>query len=320
MSDPLKTYESMLENVVCNLCGSDVFSVVYPARYQDARPESIMETFRSSGDEILVDQLVCCRQCGLQYLTPRLKSDLILTGYSEGIDEAFISQNTARERTFSKSLQLINNLKPQKGKLLDIGTAGGSFLGVAHHLGWDVLGCEPNRWMAEWGSAHYGIDIHPGTIFDMALPDAEFDVVTLWDVLEHTPDPQAVLKECRRILKPDGVIIINYPDIQSLVSRLMGRKWVFLLSVHLYYFTPDTIRAMLTQTGFKVNTFKRHWQSLELGYILFRMQPYIPWLSEFGTKVVEGLRIQNLQIPYWMGQVLVQAHPSETKTSGRILI
>lgn len=307
MPENVERYRAMLEEVACNMCGADDYSVVYPARYGNAQPDEIMETFRSSGDEILVDQLVRCNECGLQYLNPRLKSDLILSGYSQGTDEAFISQNAARERTFAKSLDLIERYKPEKGRLLDVGTAAGAFLGVAHQRGWGVSGCEPNRWMAEWGSNHYGIEICPGTIFDMDLLDAEFDVVTLWDVLEHTPDPQAVLHECRRVLKPGGILIVNYPDIQSAIARLLGRKWVFLLSVHLYYFTPATIRRMLEGTGFKVTRSKLHWQSLELGYILFRMGPYIPWLSRFGTRLANLLRVKHLQIPYWMGQVLVFA-------------
>jgi ubiquinone/menaquinone biosynthesis C-methylase UbiE len=141
----------------------------------------------------------------------------------------------------------------------------------------------------------------------MDLPDDEFDVITLWDVLEHTPNPRNVLDECKRVLKPGGLMIINYPDIESLVARMMGRRWVFLLSVHLYYFTPDTIEKMLRAVGFKVSGTKMHWQSLELGYILFRMKPYISWLSTMGTKIVEGLGMGNLQIPYWMGQMLVFA-------------
>lgn len=311
MSDSAESYQSMLEQVRCNLCGADDYEIVYPARYKEARPEAIMETFRSSGDEILVDQLVRCRQCGLEYLNPRLRSDVIITGYSEGADEAFISQNSARERTFTRSLENIEKLKPAKGRLLDVGTAGGAFPGVAARREWQVLGCEPNRWMAEWGSNHYGIEIKAGTIFDLSTPDSEFDVVTLWDVLEHTPDPMSVLQECRRILKPGGLLVVNYPDIQSLVARLMGRKWVFLLSVHLYYFTPSTLRAMLEKTGFRVARFKRHWQSLELGYILFRMQPYIPWLSRLGTRIVSALKLEHMQIPYWMGQVLVLASPED---------
>ncbi|MBM3145138.1 MAG: class I SAM-dependent methyltransferase [Chloroflexi bacterium] len=309
MSDRVEHYQSLLEIVSCNLCGADDYDVVYPSRYHNAQPDEIMETFRSSGDEILVDQLVRCRGCGLQYLNPRLKSELILAGYGQGTDENFVSQNPARERTFAKSLQLIERLVPQKGRILDIGTASGAFLGVAKRRGWEVAGSEPNRWMAEWGSEHYGIEIQPGTIFDMNLPQAHFDVVTLWDVLEHTPDPTAVLRECRRALKPDGLLIVNYPDISSPIARLMGRRWVFLISVHLYFFTLETIRKILEQSGFRMQRSKMHWQSLELGYILFRMGPYIPWLSKVGTKVVTALGLEHLQIPYWMGQILVLARP-----------
>jgi 2-polyprenyl-3-methyl-5-hydroxy-6-metoxy-1,4-benzoquinol methylase len=315
MSDSSIHYQSMLETVQCNICGADDYEVIYPARYEDAKPGEILETFRSSGDEILVDQLVCCRNCGLQYLTPRLKSDVIIDGYSSGTDEAFISQNAARERTFSKSLKHIERIQPMRGRLLDIGTAGGAFLGVAVKHGWEVFGCEPNRWLARWGSDHYGIRIKPGTIFDMDLDSSFFDVVTLWDVLEHTPDPKRVLIECNRILKPGGLIIVNYPNINSIISRIMGRKWVFLLSVHLYYFSPMTIQRILLETGFEIKKSKRHWQSLELGYILFRMEPYMAGLSKLGKTLVESVGLNNLHIPYWMGQELVVAE-NQKKVEG----
>lgn len=307
MTEQTKQYEEILENVACNLCGSNDYEVVYPPQYEKANPEKIVETFRSSGDEVLIDQLVRCKKCGLQYLNPRIRQELILEGYSGGTDETFISQLEGRERTFEKSLNLIEGLVPGKGKILDIGTAGGSFLGVAKRHGWDVNGCEPSKWLAEWGSNYYGIKVHPGTVFDMKLNDAMFDVVTLWDVLEHTPDPSAVLNECRRILKPGGLLIVNYPDIGSSIAGLMGRKWVFLLSVHIYYFTKGTIRQMLKKTGFEVVKEKKHWQILELGYIFFRMKAYISGLAELGGKALKALRMEKAQIPYWMGQALVIA-------------
>lgn len=307
MVDKIEQYQALLETVICNLCGEDDYDVVHPPKYELARPEEILNTFRSSGDEKLLDQLVRCNNCGFQYLNPRLRSDVVIEGYSQGSDEMFISQAAGRERTFAKSLKLIERHKPAKGRLLDVGTAGGSFLAVARQAGWEVAGCEPNRWLVNWGNDKYGLDIQPGTIFDMQLEDASFDVVTLWDVLEHTPDPSKVLLECQRVLKPGGLLVVNYPDVDSLIGRLMGRRWVFLLSIHLHYFTVDTIRQMLSQTGFKLVKRRRHWQSLELGYILFRMQAYIAGLAKLGGKIVKGLRLEHLQIPYWMGQVLVLA-------------
>src|SRR6266446_3963078 len=304
-------YEDLLETVACNLCGDNNYEVIYPPRYDAADPEEIVNTFRSSGDEILVDRLVRCKQCGLQYLSPRLRQDLVLSGYSEGADEAFVSQVAARERTFAKCLDTIERAAPGRGRILDVGTASGSFLGVAKERGWEVAGCEPNRWLCEWGKQRYGTPIHAGTIFDMGLSDDSFDVVTLWDVLEHTTDPKAVLSECHRVLRPGGLLVVNHPDINSSVARLMNRKWVFLLSVHLYYFTLNTIQEMLKSTGFRMVERRKHWQSLELGYIFLRMKPYIPWASNLGSKVTNALRLQNLQVPYWMGQVLVLARQRE---------
>lgn len=300
-------YKALLETVPCNLCGADDYEVIYPPRYEQAKPEEIANTFRSSGDEVLLDQLVRCKQCGLMYLNPRLRSDVVLEGYSAGSDEQFISQAAGRERTFAKSLKLIESLRPARGRLLDVGTAGGSFLAVAKKTGWEVAGCEPNRWLCEWGNKHYGLPIVPGTIFDMKLPATSFDAVTLWDVLEHTPDPKATLQECNRVLKAGGLLVVNYPDIQSFIARLMGRRWVFLLSVHLYYFTRKTLARMLGDLGFRVLQTRRHWQTLELGYILFRMEAYLRPVAKAAGWLVKRLGMAHWQIPYWMGQVLVIA-------------
>ena len=97
-------YKDALESVACNLCGSDDYEIIFPSRYDNIRPNDIAQIFRSSGDEILLDQLVLCKQCGLKYLNPRLPQGLILEGYSNGTDETFVSQVQARERVFSKSL------------------------------------------------------------------------------------------------------------------------------------------------------------------------------------------------------------------------
>ena len=101
--------------------------------------------------------------------------------------------------------------------------------------------------------------------------------------------------------------MVNYPDIGAWISRLMGRRWVFLLSVHLYYFTLPTMTKMLDAAGFNVVKVKKHWQSLELDYILFRMKTYIPVLPDLMRKLFAVLKMKQVEVPYWMGQTLVLA-------------
>lgn len=298
----------------CNLCGSDNFKIIYKAKDNaDSQGDCLTRKFRSSGDEALIDQMVTCRNCGLSYINPVLDEPDILMGYSEGADEVFVSQNRARERTFKKCLKAIGAQNGQGKKILDIGTAAGAFLHVARQKGWQVYGCEPNEWMCRWAKEHYGLDIVKGTVFDLFFEDSFFDVITLWDVLEHTSDPKQVLRRCFRLLKPRGLLIINYPDIGSWIARLMGRRWVFLLSVHLFYFTKKTISSMFRETGFAALKFRPHFQYLKLDYIFQRAKPYIGPAANFFLKITDLLRLGNLLVPYWMGQTLVLARKAENE-------
>ncbi|MDQ3213547.1 MAG: hypothetical protein M3Q85_12785, partial [Acidobacteriota bacterium] len=123
MSQP--TFHSQVESVPCFLCGADDFDVVYEARYDREKDPDPVQKFRASGDELLIDRLVKCRRCTFQYVNPRLRGDLIFSGYTDGDDAAYVSQIEARERTFARSLGEIERAAGGPGRLLDIGTAAG---------------------------------------------------------------------------------------------------------------------------------------------------------------------------------------------------
>lgn len=298
---------AQLEHVACFLCGADDYDVVYEAQYDREKDVDLVQKFRASGDELLIDQLVRCRRCGFQYVNPRLRGDLILDSYTQGDDPAYVSQLEARERTFDASLDEIERALGGRGRLLDIGTAAGAFVAAAARRGWDAEGCEPNRWLAEWGASHYGLRIRQGSVFDQPYEPGSFDVVTLWDVIEHTVDPRQMLDRCRSLLRPGGVLVVNYPDIGSWIARVMGRRWLFLTSVHLYYFDRGTVRRMLSATGFDVVRVRPHVQRLELDYILFRGSLLSRTLSATGRRVVRALGLSRAQVPYWLGQTFVLA-------------
>lgn len=299
------------KKVDCNLCGQDNYDVIYSARPDLEKDFDLKRKFRSSADEMLIDQLVKCRRCGLIYINPRLKDSEILKGYSDAYDPLFVSQVKAREKTFTDKLKLIEKFYPKKGKILDIGTASASFLYSAKNRGWQVFGCEPSKWMVNWAKENYNIKVDQGDVFKQKYKKNSFDVITLWDVIEHTTDPSKVIEKCSDLLKDDGLFIVNYPDIGSFVSRLMGRKWLFLTSVHLYYFTPKTIRKMLSKKDFDVVLIRPHMQKLQIGYIMFRVSSYSKLLSKIGVKTLKFLKMQDLEIPYWFGQTFIIARKNK---------
>lgn len=300
------------EYVRCNLCGADDTTVVQEGLPIEA---DAALRFRSSGDEVSQDRIVRCRRCGLEYVNPRLRSEAILTGYSEGSDETFVSQARSRERTFRRSLVFLTRALPAKmrariggpnrPRILDVGTAGGSFLKVARDAGWEVFGVEPNRWLCDWSRQNYGLKIDNGGLFEQRYASDSFDVVTLWDVLEHVPDPRALLDEVHRILRPGGVLLVNYPDKGSLAARAMGSRWVFILTVHIYYFTRKTIRRLLDMTGFEVVKFRPYVQTLGFGYLVGRTEPYSRLVHRLGSFVSDRLGLGDVEVPYWVGQTLV---------------
>jgi SAM-dependent methyltransferase len=267
----------------------------------------MIQTFRASGDELLIDRLVRCRRCGLEYISPRPGGGEIVAAYAEGDDPAYVSQVEVRERTFAAALSRIERLRPEKGRLLDVGTAAGAFLAAANARGWQAEGCEPNRWMAEWGSRHYGALIRAGELFDHDYPPESFDVITLWDVVEHTPDPARVVSRISDLLKPGGLLIVNYPDRGSWIARLLGRRWPFLSSVHLYYFKRRTLANMLEGLGFEVKQQRPHLQWLELDYVLKRGDVISAPLSRWSRIAAGRLGVARRQVPYWIGQTFVAA-------------
>ncbi len=300
-------FHPQLESVPCFLCGADDFDVVYDARDDRASGLDPVQTFRASGDALLSDRLVRCRRCDFQYVNPRLRGDLIFGAYSEGDDHAYVSQMEARERTFAGALAEIEQAAGGPGRLLDVGTAAGAFVAAAAARGWDAQGCEPSAWLAQWGAAHYGITIRQGSVFEQPYAEGSFDVVTLWDVIEHTLNPREMLEHCRRLLKPGGLLVVNYPDIGSSIARVLGRRWLFLTSVHLYYFDRRTMARMLETTGFTVERVRPHWQRLELDYILFRGATLSPLLSRTTRAAARGIGAGKVQVPYWLGQTFVLA-------------
>ena len=301
------SHTGLLEHVPCFLCGADDYDVVYDARYDREKDVDLVQKFRASGDELLIDRLVRCRRCSFQYVSPRLRGELILGSYSEGDDPNYVSQLQARERTFTAALAEIERANGGPGRLLDIGTAAGAFVASAVAKGWQAEGCEPNRWLAEYGARHYGIRIRQGSVFDQPYVPGTFDVITLWDVIEHTLNPREMLDRCAALLRPGGTLVVNYPDIGSWIARVLGRRWLFLTSVHLYYFDRRTMRRMLEAAGFTVQDMRPHFQRLELDYILFRGSILSARLASTARDAVRPLGLSRAQVPYWLGQTFVLA-------------
>ncbi|MFH1754037.1 MAG: class I SAM-dependent methyltransferase [Candidatus Omnitrophota bacterium] len=300
--------KEFFEDIPCNLCGSGDVDVVYEADTEKIPKtrEDFTKIYSSSSSEIFCERVVRCRRCGLIYISPRPKKDLILKGYSSAEDETYVSQERGRFITFKKCVEIIKRFSPS-GKLLDVGAAAGIFVKAAADAGYDACGVEPSGWMSTTAKERYGVTIYPGVLQEQRFDDSSFDIVTMWDVLEHIPDPMAALGEVRRILKPGGLLVVNYPRIDDFFAKIFGRRWWFLLSVHLFYFTPGTLHQYMEKTGFERIAHRPHFQLLAYNYLVERLSAYSPFLAKVARAfyVIPGFK--KILIPYFASQYLMIA-------------
>ncbi len=284
----------------CNLCGGTDFKLFFKTEGEEKGTK-----FFPSSDVIGNESLVRCKNCNLVFVNPMPDEKKMIAEYSDFKDDRFASQAKGREITFSKNMTEIEKYA-KKGRILDIGSANGSFLFVAKNRGWRVEGVELNKYLIKWAKENYNLDLKQGTIFENSFKN-NFNVVTLWDVLEHVSDPSATLKRCHELLDKNGVLVVNYPDYKSIISKILAKKWPFYLSVHLYYFDRQTIAKMLEKNGFKIIKIKPHIQYLDLGYILFRAKKYLGSILSIPQMIVSSMGLNDKKIPYWIGQTLVIA-------------
>jgi 2-polyprenyl-3-methyl-5-hydroxy-6-metoxy-1,4-benzoquinol methylase len=136
---------------------------------------------------------------------------------------------------------------------LDVGCAAGFFMAVAQDEGWQVQGVEPSLFVANYASSQMGLHVYQGTLRDANYPPESWDVVTLWDVLEHMPNPHQELEEIHRVLKRQGILALETQNIDSWLPKILGKNWGhFGHHLHLFHFTPKTITRILADTGFRV--------------------------------------------------------------------
>ena len=194
-----------------------------------------------------------CRRCGLVFLNPTPEPAEMKAFYPEGY---WIKRETGIEGYYKDiiiyfELRTLRKLLEPGGRLLDVGSGNGEFLFHAGKHGYDVYGVETSKDMVDYSIKTFGLkNVINSDIFSASFDDSFFDVIMFNHVFEHLYNPLETLTEARRILKKDGILAIQIPNIDSYQFKVFGKRWLGLsLPQHLYQFTPQTIRLALEKDG-----------------------------------------------------------------------
>lgn len=246
-----------------------------------------------------------CEACGFRFVYPQPPSTIGLyeRGYFLGAERGFGYINYGEDKIamrpfFERVLDVLERFSGAPGALVDVGAATGFFLKLAESRGWRVQGVELSAY-ASSAARIAGLDVQQGTLEAATFPSSSFDAVTLIDVIEHVPSPESTLRECRRILKPGGLVFINTPDTASWWARIFGRRWhAYCPPEHLSYFNASNLARLLGASGFRVVAVGKIGKRFTPAYVasmLHRWQGFSFW--GWASRRLERSRWNRLALP-----------------------
>lgn len=193
-------------------------------------------------------QYVNCAKCSLIFLKNPLSETEILNYYPKDY-EAYNPK--ADQKVLEKKLKFMFSFCEIYSSILDIGCSNGGFLTVAKEMGIEsIYGVELNSSMAMEASQR-GIEVLGYTLEDAYQTGKTFDVITLWDVLEHLPDPNSALEKIHEMLSQNGFLFISIPNTNSFDRYLFGKNWIgWDAPRHYFLFSVELIKSLLYKKGF----------------------------------------------------------------------
>jgi 2-polyprenyl-3-methyl-5-hydroxy-6-metoxy-1,4-benzoquinol methylase len=199
-----------------------------------------------------------CPNCGLLATTSFLKNhanmeelyDVTPENHEEYCDCYLGSRIAFYKRIIPKLSPFFRN-----GRLLEIGSGYGYFLEMASQSGWKAEGVEISKYASAIARSR-GCQVHQEDLLTLSLPTESYDVVAMWDVIEHFPRPGEILRRCAELLRPGGVLILRTPNARALcpgggLIRAAYRHLAYPANTpeHVFHFTPEDLTALVAKLG-----------------------------------------------------------------------
>ncbi|MDO8496097.1 MAG: class I SAM-dependent methyltransferase [bacterium] len=247
-----------------------------------------------------------CSNCGLIFVWPKQgvgSTDAIYAeDYFRGASRGFgfadyeVDKKVTR-KTFDFFLGELAKIMPEKGSILDIGCATGYFMELAENEGWHASGIDISEYAVKKGREKQ-LNTFRGTLSDNLFKPGTFNAISLFDVLEHLPEPLEAISKAKHLLKNRGIVIVNTPDSSSLVSKVFGRRWHLINPPeHLYLFNKNNLSRFFNENGFKILKIGKIGKTFTLKYVLrFLANRRIPPFGLF-NRMVKNEFLGKLPIP-----------------------
>jgi SAM-dependent methyltransferase len=255
----------------CPVCGGKRLIAYRAGNFaqNDLSPAEIKITDRGYGRTW---DLSLCRDCRHIFANPCPSPALMNALYAAVEDPLYDEEAEGRSRNFTRILAGLERLRPERGRLFDVGAATGILLDLARTRGWHPDGIEPSGWAVRFARAKYGLAIRRGDFESARLPVGAYQAVTMIDIIEHTPRPARALRRAHEILAPGGLLCVVTPDIGSAAAAAAGRRWWHFRPGHLSYFSRPSLTRLIEEAGFTILRRRRYAWTFSARYLVSRIE------------------------------------------------
>jgi 2-polyprenyl-3-methyl-5-hydroxy-6-metoxy-1,4-benzoquinol methylase len=251
---------------------SDDFNVLFDYSMEGHDSQESLEGYLVPGKQW--GRHVKCKNCHLIYMNPIEKVSKTNEYYSRAKNNHAPTIRESYLKTAKSQLRLIQKYSSGTS-LLDVGCAQGFFLFNASKAGYITKGIEISQDAAEYARREFDLDVEAKPFEELRLPENRFDVVTLWQVLEHVPYPLMILNEVHRILKPGGLLVVSTPNIEGIPAKVLRKRWWDIKRLHINQFTIKTLSDILRNAGFRNISSVSYRGFVSLSILLTMMLKYL---------------------------------------------
>jgi SAM-dependent methyltransferase len=272
---------------------------------QDADVLTPQAVIGSSRTVVAPGRILRCRNCRVGFRQSRPSPEYLAQLYKSVDNQVYESEQSARARSASRYFRIVRRFAPDARSILDIGCASGLFLRLAQQSGWRVAGIEPSDVLAQKARTVLGGNgvVHSTTLEEAPLDGQTFDVVTMWDVLEHIPDPNTFLRHAASLLNRGGLLLAKVPDLDSFHARIFGARWPLLLPEHLNYFNTRSLQVCGSNAGLDWIGSVRTAVAFSVGYTFYRLHQHSVPGAALAHRICQKTGLGNLIVPIRIGEV-----------------
>jgi len=239
-------------------------------------------------------QVVECTNCHLRTLFPLPPAATIIDAYASVTDENYFVIEPARTTAFTKLLQRLEKDVPPPAKLLDIGCYTGLFPYLAQQRGYEAYGIEPSAWASAIAQRRLPPGrIHHGCLDTANVATASFDLISAWDVIEHVTDPKKEIELMADLLKPGGWLVMSTMASDALLVKILGARWPWYMPMHVFYFTPTTLRPMLQGAGLHPRQPELYPHYTTIQYLCWKLEPMFGSLARMAAQGARKLHLEQ---------------------------